>query len=134
VIKLEDGEEEMEREGGVGRDLFVEGEVDLLLAYADDLGAVKEAVRDDIVDLAGFGAEDAGEMDGLIAGESGGGGGPGVSDEAATGHAFESRAKSKYVYLALERKTKDEIQRSFTLFNVTDFKHKELSTSVLNRF
>ena len=41
------------------------------------------------VDGAGLGSEDAGEMDGLVAGEGGSGGGPGVGDEAATGHAFE---------------------------------------------
>jgi hypothetical protein len=110
VIELEDGEEEMEREGGVGRDLLVEDEVDLLLACADDLSPVKEAVGDDVVNLAGFGAEDAGEMDGLIAREAGGGGGPGVSDEAATGHAFEFRAESKYVFLPLREKQKDKIQ------------------------
>jgi len=89
VIELEDGEEEMEGKGGVGGELFVEEEVDFLLAYARDFGSVKEAVRDDVVDLAGRGSKDAGEMDGLVAGERGGGGGPGVGDETATGHAFE---------------------------------------------
>src|SRR6266851_2301350 len=79
----------MKRKGGVGGELFVEGEVDFLLAYADDLGAVEEAVEDDVVDLAGFGTEDASEMDGLIAGEGCGGGGPGVGDEATVGHVFE---------------------------------------------
>ncbi len=79
----------MERKGGVGLEFFVEGEVDLIFRNADDFGAVKEAVGDDVVYLAGFGAEDAGEVDGLVAGEGSGGGGPGVGDEAATGHAFE---------------------------------------------
>ncbi len=79
----------MEGKGGVGGELFVEGEVDTGFGDAGDLGAVEEAVGDDVVDLAGFGAEDAGEVGGLIAGEGGGGGGPGVGDEAATGHAFE---------------------------------------------
>jgi hypothetical protein len=50
----------MEGKGGVGGELFVEGEVDLLVAYARYLGAVEEAVGDDVVDLAGSGAEDAG--------------------------------------------------------------------------
>jgi hypothetical protein len=54
-------------------------------------------------------------MDGLIAGEAGGGGGPGVSDEAATGHAFKFRAESKYVFLPLREKQKDKIRGSFTL-------------------
>jgi hypothetical protein len=106
VIEFEDGEEEMEREGGVGGELFVEDEVDLLLAYADDLGTVKEAVGNDVVDLAWLGAQDAGEVSGLIASEAGTGGGRGVGDEAATGHAFEFRAESKYVYLAVYRKAK----------------------------
>ncbi len=55
---------------------------------AGDFGAVEEAVGDDVVDLAGFGAEDAGEVGGLVAGEGGGGGGPGVGDQAAAGHAL----------------------------------------------
>src|SRR5271154_5729378 len=85
----------MEREGGVGGELFVEEEFDasvfFVAAGADggDLGAVEEAVGNDVVDLTGGGAEDAGEVGGLIAGERCGGGGPGVGDEAATGHAFE---------------------------------------------
>ena len=40
------------------------------------------------IDLAGLGAEDAGEVGGLVAGEGGGGGGPGVGDPAAAGHGF----------------------------------------------
>ena len=88
VIELEDGEEEMERKGGVGGELFVEGEVDLIFGDVGDLGAVEETVGDDVEDLAGGGAEDSGEMKGLVSGEGGGGGGPGVGDEAATGHAL----------------------------------------------
>ncbi len=79
----------MKRKGGVGGELFVEGEVDLVFGDAGDFGAMEEAVGDDVVDLAGLGAEDAGEVVGLVAGERGRGGGPGVGDEAATGHAFE---------------------------------------------
>ncbi len=89
VIELEDGEEEMEGEGGVGLEFFVEGEEDFCFGDARDFGAVEEAVGDDVVDLAGCGAEDAGEVSGLVSGEGGGGGGPGVGDEAATGHGFE---------------------------------------------
>jgi hypothetical protein len=88
VVELEDGEEEMEGKGGVGLELFVEGEEDFVVGDGEDLGAVEEAVGDDVVDLAGFGAEDAGEMQGLIAGEGGVGGvtgygGEGVGDPAA---------------------------------------------------
>ena len=89
VIELENGEEEMKRKGGVGRELFVEGEVDLVFGDADDFCAMEEAVGDDVVDLAGLRSEDAGEVMGLVAGEGGRGGGPCVGDEAATGHAFE---------------------------------------------
>jgi hypothetical protein len=88
-IELEDAEEEMEGKSGAGFELFVEGEVDFLFAYVGDLGAVEEAVGDDVVDLAGGGAEDACEVSSLVAGEGGGGGGPGVGDEAATSHEFE---------------------------------------------
>ena len=89
MVELEDGQEEMEGKGSVGGELFVEEEVDFLFADASDLGAVEEAVGDDVEYLAGRGAEDTSEMDGLVAGEGRGGGGPGVGDEAATGHAFE---------------------------------------------
>ncbi len=47
---------------------------------------VEEASGDYVVDLAGFGAEDAGKVDGLVAGEGGGGGGPGVGDPTSAGH------------------------------------------------
>ena len=67
MIELEDGEEEMEGEGGVGGELFVEGEVDLFFGDSGDFGAMEEAVGDDVVDLAGFGAKDACEMDRLVA-------------------------------------------------------------------
>jgi hypothetical protein len=92
VVELEDGEEEMEGKGGVGLELFVEGEVDTGFfaveagVDGDDFGAVKEAVGYDIEDLAGFGAEDAGEMNGLVASEGGGGGSGGVGDPAAASH------------------------------------------------
>src|ERR1700685_1338966 len=81
----------MEWESGVGFQLFVEGEVDFGFTTAADVdggdfGAVEEAVGYDVVDLAGLGAEDAGEVGGLIAGEGGGGRGPEVGDEAAAGH------------------------------------------------
>ena len=89
VVELEDGKEQMEREGGVGFQFFMEGEEDLVFANVGNFRAVKEAIGDDVVDLAGGGAEHAGEVSGLITGEGGGGGGPGVGDEAATGHAFE---------------------------------------------
>ncbi len=86
VIELEDGEEQVEGKGGIGLELFVEGEEDFLLGDGDDFGAVEEAVSDDVVDLAGFGAKDAGEVEGLIAGEGGGVGGDLVGDEAAASH------------------------------------------------
>ena len=67
----------------------MEEEVYSLFADVSDLGAVEEVVGDDVVDLAGDRAEDASEMGGLVAGKGGGSVGPGVGDEAATGHAFE---------------------------------------------
>src|ERR1700730_12379620 len=89
MVELLGTRQEVEREGGVGGELFVEGEVDFLFGDAGDLGAVEEAVGDYVVDLAGFGSEDSGEVGGLGAGERGGGGGPGVGDEATGGHPFE---------------------------------------------
>ncbi len=88
VVELEDGEEEVDGERGVGFELFVEEEVDLSVGDGGDLGAVEEAVGYDVVDLAGLGAQDAGEVGGLVAGEGGvsgvaGGGGEGVGYEAA---------------------------------------------------
>ena len=95
AVELEDGEQKVDGEGRVGFQLFVEGEEDfgvLLIAArgADfgDFGSVEEAVGDDVEELAGLGAQDAGEVDGLLAGEGGVGGmaglrRPGVGDEAA---------------------------------------------------
>ncbi len=71
VVELEDGEQQMEWEGGVGFEFFVKGEEDFVVGDAGDFGAVEEAVGDDVEDLAGFGAEDAGEVGGLVAGEGG---------------------------------------------------------------
>jgi hypothetical protein len=84
VVELEDGEEQMDGQGGVGFELFVEGEVDFAsLGDGGDLGAVEEAVGDDVEDLAGLGAEDAGEVDGLLAGEGGVGGVAGWGDQVS---------------------------------------------------
>ena len=91
VVELEDGEEEVEGKGGVGFELFVEGEEDLIFRDGGDLGAVEEAAGYDVEDLAGFGAEDAGEVGGLVAGEGSGGGGPTVGDPATAGHEVSLR-------------------------------------------
>ena len=80
VIELEDGEQQMDGEGCVGFEFFVEGEGDFGVGYGGDLGAVEEAVGDDVEDLAGLGAEDAGEMRGLLAGEGGVGGVAGLRE------------------------------------------------------
>ena len=104
AVELEDGEQEVDGEGRVGREFFVEGEEDfgVLIGGAcgadrSDFGAVKEAVGYDVEDLAGLGAQDAGEMGRLLAGECGVGGmaglrRPGVGDEAAA-HREGSRFK-----------------------------------------
>jgi len=88
VVELEDGEQEMEGKGGVGFELFMEGEGDAVGSDGGDLGAVKEAAGDEVEGLAGLGTEDAGEVGGLVAGEVGGVAVtvPGVGDEAAAGH------------------------------------------------
>lgn len=88
VIELEDGEEEVEGECGFGFVFFVESEGDLVVADCGDFGAVKEAVGDDVEDLAGLGSEDACKVCGLVAGECGGGAlwVPGVGDPTAASH------------------------------------------------
>lgn len=88
VIELEDGEEKMDGKRGVGFELFMQREADFCIGDGGNFGSVQEAVGDDVVDLAGLGAEHAGEVCGLIAGEGGvhrtaGGGRPGIGDEAA---------------------------------------------------
>ena len=94
VIELEDGEEKVEGKGGVGLELFVEGEDDLGIlsgatgADGSDFGAVEEASGDYVVDLPGGSAEDSGEVGSLVSGEGGGFRGPGVGDPAAAGHAY----------------------------------------------
>ncbi len=88
VIELEDGEQEVQGEVGFGFELFVEGEDDADGRDGGDLGAMEEAAGNEIVNLAGLGAEDAGEVCSLVAGE---GGGvviaiPDVGDETAASH------------------------------------------------
>ena len=83
----------MEGEYGVGFELFVEGEADFGFGDVRDFSAVEESVGDDVEDLAGFGTEDAGEVEGLVACEGGGGGvsgvgGVGVGDPAAASHKW----------------------------------------------
>ena len=92
VVELEDGEQQVDGQRGVGLEFLVQGEGDFGVGDGGDLGAVEEAVGDDVEDLAGLGAEDAGEMGGLLAGERGVGGmaglrRPGVGDQAAAHRA-----------------------------------------------
>ncbi len=63
----------------VAFEFFVQDEVDAASGGdGGDLGAVEEACGDDVEDLAGLGAEHAGEVGGLVAGQGGVGGVPGV--------------------------------------------------------
>lgn len=59
VIELEDGEQEMDGEGGVSFQFFVQDEGHFAVGDGGDFGAVEEPVGDDVVDLAGLGAEGA---------------------------------------------------------------------------
>ena len=86
VVELEDGEQEMQGKCDVRLELFVEGEDHFVLGDGDDFGAVEEASRDDVEDLARSGTEDAREMSRLIAGEGSGFRGPGVGDPTTAGH------------------------------------------------
>ena len=95
VVELEDGEQQVDGKSGVCFKFFVKGEGYFGVGDGCDFGAVEEAVGDDVVDLAGLGAEDAREMGGLLAGERGVGWvaglwGPGVGDEAAAHKAVVS--------------------------------------------
>jgi len=72
VVELEDGEEEMEGEGCVGFEFFVQRENYLVFADCLDFGAVKEASGDDVIDLSGSGTKNAREMDGLVSSKYGG--------------------------------------------------------------
>ena len=74
AIELEDGEQKVDGEGGVGFELFAEGEEDFGFRDLSDLGEVEETVGYDVKELTGLGAQDAGEMLGLLAGEGGVGG------------------------------------------------------------
>ena len=86
MVELENSQQQVKRKGGVGLQLFVQNEVDFIFRDAGDLGAVEEASGDDVEYLAGLGAQDAREVDGLISCESGGGISPGIGDEAAASH------------------------------------------------
>ncbi len=81
----------MDGKGGVGFKFFVKDEGHFGIGDGRDLGAVEEAVRYDVKDLAGLGAQDAGEVGRLLAGEGGMGGvaglgRPSVGDPAAACH------------------------------------------------
>ncbi len=71
MIELEDGEEQVQGKGCVGLELFVEGEANLCIGDGYDFGSVEKAVGDDVVDLARFRAEDAGQVGSLVTRESG---------------------------------------------------------------
>jgi hypothetical protein len=86
VIEFEDGQEKVEGKGRIGFELFMESEEDLSFTHTGDLGSVEEASGDYVEDLAGLGAEDASEVGGLVAGECGSCGGPGIGDPAAARH------------------------------------------------
>jgi hypothetical protein len=94
-IELEDAEEEMEGKSGAGFELFVEGEVDFLFAYVGDLGAVEEAVGDDVVDLAGLGSENAREVGGLLSDEDGVRGVAGLRREGIGDEAAARRTRAR---------------------------------------
>jgi hypothetical protein len=59
VVELEDGKQQMDGQGCVGFEFFVEGEEDFYIRDRCDLGAMEEAVGYDIEELAGLRAEDA---------------------------------------------------------------------------
>ena len=71
AIEFEDGEQQVDGQGGVGLQLFMEREEDFSFRDSSDLAAVEKAIGYDIVGLTGLGAQDTGEMIGLLAGESG---------------------------------------------------------------
>jgi hypothetical protein len=73
VVELEDSEEQMQRESGIRLQFFVEGKDDLVFGDTGNLSAVKKASGNDVEDLAGLSAENAGEVSSLIAGQGGGG-------------------------------------------------------------
>ena len=85
----------MEGQGRVRLEFLVEFEVDAVVRHCGDFGAVQEASRHDVEDLAGFGAQDAGEVQRLLTGEGGvrgvpGRGRDGVGDPAAAHRAVGS--------------------------------------------
>ena len=86
AIEFEDGEQESDGERGIGFDFGDEVEADRVAGDAGDDAMPDVAAGDDIEFHAGFGAEDADEVGGLIAGERGGRFIPGVGDPAAAGH------------------------------------------------
>ena len=71
AIEFEDGEQQVDGQGGVGLQLFMEREEDFSFRDSCDLTAVEKAIGYDIVGLTGLGAQDTGEMLGLLAGEGG---------------------------------------------------------------
>ncbi len=89
VIELENGQVKVERKCSVGFQFFMQDEVDTFWRDAGDLGPMQEAGCDHIEDLAWFGAENACEVQRLVARERGVSGvprgrGEGVGNPAAT--------------------------------------------------
>jgi hypothetical protein len=72
----------------------VKCEENFRVGYGCDFSAVEEAVGDDVEDLAGLGAQDTGEVGGLLAGEGGVGG---VAGGRREGVGYEAAAHKAVV-------------------------------------
>jgi len=86
VIELDDGEKKVNGKRSFGLEFLAESEGYLPFADVDDCGTAEESVGYNVENLSRFGAENAGEVDRLVAGERGGRVGEDVGDPAAARH------------------------------------------------
>lgn len=69
AVEFEDGEQQMDGKSGFGFEFFVQREDDFVVGDGENFRAMEESVGHDVENLSGLGAQDAGEMRGLIAAE-----------------------------------------------------------------
>jgi hypothetical protein len=86
TIEFEDGKEQREICGRGSGDFFGEVEFDTMFSDIRDASAAGDAIGNDVEFLADTGAQDAGQMIGMGAGERGVIFGEFVGDPAAAGH------------------------------------------------
>src|SRR5665213_1396749 len=96
VIELENGKQEMDGQSGFGFEFFVEREYNFTVRDCGNFGAMEKPVCHYVEDLSRLGAQNAGEVRGLVAGERCGISIRCVGDPAAASHAVKNSARERW--------------------------------------